>query len=311
MLPAKTRSGRECSREAPCPACGRTRYCVVFEDGGCNCYFAESGMAKVDRSGSTYWVHPGAQLADGEQSRKWEPVPVVRPAPRAVLDRAYRLWLSELSLSPAHRQHLLTERGLTPDPMDAHGFRTAPSWDLAKLLARKLADAFPHDWQAIPGLFLDRYGRPLVTPSAPGVVIPCRAPDGAIIGMQLRLDEPKPGGGKYLGYSSGKRGGASSGNPPSWWAGRNGTGTIRLCEGAFTGALLAQHTGDPVIAASGVGNLASARVLLWLRKLKPQAVVLHPDPDCHTNRHVRSRTAQAIERLQSERRFALYVEEFQ
>lgn len=289
--------GREASWQHPCPHCGANGWCVGFADGGWNCYRSNSGLPRLDRQGSSYSYYP-PDTAAAAPRKPWVAVVEVPAAPLSVLDQAYRVILDHLTLSPSHKQHLIEQRGLPEWFVDQQGFRSAPCRMVADATAQAVARAIPLDWRRVPGLRAWDNGAPHLWWGGEGIILPCRNPAGRVQALLLRRDKPENRSGKY-GWFSFKHG-ASSGAPPAWWhASRDGQ-AVRICEGSFDACALTLQTGDPVIAASGVGLLASDTVLGWLRVIGPGRVILHPDPDTDTNSNVHHHTHRALQRLRAE-----------
>lgn len=294
-MESKQRDGREARRGLPCPACGRTRQCLVFPTGACWCYRVESDRPKTDTSGRSAWVH----LPDEERpAPQWEAAQPPDPLPSDQLAVRYEHLLRQLSLERYHREHLRKVRGLPDEAIDFYAFRSIPDPTVAKVIAAEMAERFPNDWLQIPGL-VNRFGRPqLVCGRSPGLVIPCRGLDARIRAFRLRPDHTPEGSGKYRWLSG--AGGPSTGSVPSWWPAPARRTELRLVEGEIKGAVLAQYLGLPCIAVPGCQDLGSRQVVDWLQLLQPDRILLTLDPDAFWKRDVGlavDRACQVLSRL--------------
>lgn len=269
------------------------------------CRRACDGKELQDKNGSSYWFYP-PESANGSYSPKLpsELAPVSRPetAPIDQRDRFYRELLSHLDLSASHRADL-QRRGFTGSEIEALGVRSFTRFtDIHRLhlvgLAENLAAAFPW-WPSVPGLVADKEGQPRLTGYS-GLFIPCRDLQGRIQGLRLRHDDDAVQNGKVASrYSwfSGKQG-ATCGSPCSFWPGTAADlSAVRVTEGELKAAFAAYRTGVPTIAAAGVNQLASRQVIEWLGELAVPTVLLTPDQDYRTNRHVAADVRKATVRL--------------
>lgn len=106
-----SKNGLTATRKKPCPICRKPDYCLLFPDGGVNCYRVRNELEKTDGEGSTYWVYPP------DQKREFVPVEPdrckVAIAEPGQVDRAYRELQHQLTLSKAHEEQLIA-RGLSP-----------------------------------------------------------------------------------------------------------------------------------------------------------------------------------------------------
>lgn len=115
------------------------------------------------------------------------------------LDRVYRAFLDELSLSHNHKASLIA-RGLTQSEIIQDGYKTAPRGDYQGIAAKLLAKGLTLD--SVPGFFtVKRTGKWSVFIPADGFFVPIRNLSGQITGMQIRLDRPIKGC-KYVWLSS-------------------------------------------------------------------------------------------------------------
>jgi len=186
-------------------------------------------------------------------------------------DREIRKLLSQLELSPRHREDL-RQRGLSDEQIQAGMFRSVQQW-------QRLETPVSH---RLAGVSIN--GRSLTNYQA-GLLCPAWNPQGQIVGWQLRLDNPDEGG-KYRWASSasqkrpnGPTAHLTNGELPITCcrpAGEPHKG-IALVEGILKPQITAQLSGQITIGAAG-GNFASSRSTLkaYLAELKPEIVEAHP-----------------------------------
>lgn len=258
------------------------------------------GIHKVDSAGVDYWIY----FADGRAScHKDVVLPVKREYPRAEpedLDRAYKALLEELNLSEEHRADL-TRRGFRLEDIKRYGYRSFPVRGRAAL-AKKLVERFGADICAsVPGLFLktDPDGEYWSLAGPAGMLIPVRDPEGRIVALKVRVDDPGVGP-KYLYVSSKKYDGPGPGAPihvPLHASGTTSHTEIRLTEGELKADLAS--TLDPVFTVSIPGVSAWRGIIPYFQNTGAQSVRLAFDADFNENNHVARglvRTALAIER---------------
>ncbi len=145
-------------------------------------------------------------------------------ASRQEIHQTYSVLLDCLSLRPAHRAHLTSEkRGLSDEEIDRFRFKSTPPPFLCHTLTRKLIQK-GCTVEGVPGFYQDKNGNWTVAFSsfAAGILLPVVGFDGLIQGMQILLDKPirdkddppDSKGAKYLWFSStGKKNGTGSGSP--------------------------------------------------------------------------------------------------
>lgn len=209
------------SRSRRCPICGSERRCSIRSDGVLViCRTTAEGAVKTAQDGSYVHILDSSSDATHDRSSARDDGPTLQDgAPRSsieVIDKAYRLWLSELTLSPEHRQALLL-RGFTDAQIRTNSYRTYPRhgrFDLAKKLVERLGEA---DARGVPGLFVatrEDTSTYWMVGGWSGMLVPQRNLAGQIVALKVRRDDADlgPDDEKYLYItSSGKdRGGASA-----------------------------------------------------------------------------------------------------
>lgn len=311
-MAASKKAGTSASSEHRCPICGKPDYCVLFPDGGVNCYRVMSHLERTDGHGSRYWVHPSRESKPGQT----EPPQVQerpRPAEPAQLDRVYRELQQQFTLSKVDEEQLKS-RGLSDLAIREMGFRSIPKANSVRAsVTEHLARLFPF-WASVPGL-VDKNGKARLA-AAQGLCIFGRDLEGRFNGVRIRLDSSE--GSRYMWLSSTKQNGPSPGAPPSYWipvSRKPEVGRVRLAEGQFKAAVAAEFTGVPGIAAgSGVGTMASPVIMDWLEELKPESVLFAPDSDAHLHQQVTAQVRHSLARLMrraQEQGFTLEVEVWQ
>lgn len=140
------------------------------------------------------------------------------------IHQTYSLLLEMLSLTPAHRAHLRSEkRGLSDGQIDSLGFKSTPPYFLCRSLTERLIKQ-GCKVEGVPGFYLHegRYWTLRFSSRTAGILIPAVGVDGLIRGMQILLDKPfkdkdappEKAGTKYIWFSSsGKNMGTTSGSP--------------------------------------------------------------------------------------------------
>ena len=176
-----------------CPFCGdhRRRLYLYTDTNQYHCFNCRAHGNAVSlyarRTGLTY---KNAYHELLEDSVLHFPQPAVQrpperePAPLDRRDAVYRAMLGLLSLSAAHRDNLLT-RGLTDEAIRQNGYRTLEyGKELRDRIAAQLSAWF--DLNGIPGFFYSQSAWRMCAYS--GLLVPVRAMDGRIQGIQIRRD---------------------------------------------------------------------------------------------------------------------------
>lgn len=184
-------------------------------------------------------------------------------APDEEIHRTLTALLSLLTLTPAHREHLRTARGLTDGEIDGFGFKSTPPSLMCRTLTQRLIQQGCRV-QGVPGFYVNDYGKWTVkfyTRTA-GILIPQRGVDGRLHGLQIRLDHPirdendppDKQGTKYLPLTStGKDRGVSSGCPIHF-VGDPHARVVYVTEGALKADIAHALTGRTFAATVGAGN---------------------------------------------------------
>mgnify|MGYP002510570060 CR=1 FL=1 len=188
--------------------------------------------------------------------------------------QTYSLLLGMLSLTPAHRAHLKSEkRGLTDSQIDAFCFRSTPPCFLCRSLAGRLQRQ-GCILEGVPGFYLHEKGYWTVRFSsrASGILIPAIGIDGLIKGMQILLDTPfrnkddppEKAGTKYIWLSSAsKNRGVTSGSPVHF-AGNPFSRTVYVTEGLLKADIAHCLTDRAFVAVAGANNVKPLEPLFAL-----------------------------------------------
>lgn len=214
--------------------------------------------------------------------------PEQEPAPLARRDAVYRALLELLPLSEAHYDSLIG-RGLTHQAIIQNGYRTlGEGKELRDYLAARLSARF--DLNGVPGFFFAQGAWRMSAYS--GLLVPVRAADGRIQGIQIRLDQADRR--KYRWMSSaGKPYGTGA---RSWVhvAGDRSRRDIYITEGPIKGDVSSLLT-DGALFVCVPGVNATGYLADTLRALHVRRVWEAFDMDKATNEHVLA----ALEQLRS------------
>jgi hypothetical protein len=196
-------------------------------------------------------------------------------------DIGYRKLLSELRLSPDHRQDL-KRRGLTDKQIDDGFYKTLPKAGRRAVL-NKLAEELGQDFEAVPGFFMSERGPNIAAPA--GLLVPVRDLAGQIVALKLRVDNPTADAPRYLYLSSAKYEGPSPGSPSHVPAGVCGpVDLVRITEGELKADVSTALSGVPTISFPGVASWRT--VIPDLKGLKTKTVLVAFDADADGNKQV-------------------------
>ena len=238
-----------------------------------------------------------------------EPSPKDAPsdkAPDQEIHRTLTALLSLLTLTPAHREHLRTVRGLTDDDIDGFGFKSTPPSRLCRTLTERLIKQGCRV-QGVPGFYVNDYGKWTVKfyTRTSGIVIPLRGADGLLHGLQIRLDHPirdkddppDKEGAKYLPLTStGKNQGVSAGTPVHF-IGDPHARVVYVTEGALKADIAHALTGRTFVATVGANNSNGLDELFaFLHRNGTEEIIEAEDMDKYRNAGV-NRGAAEIYRL--------------
>ncbi len=220
------------SKHTPCLECGGIKWpCSYLPDRSIR-YCANVASDRQDSAGRTYMHFDGTRSYSPPIVKAAKP-PTTTAAPAvsaAHRHKVYSALLASLPLSP-HRRDNLLGRGLTPELIEANGYKDTPTTDESDALADSLARL---GLEGVPGFFFMRGAWRLRWSRPAGFFVPYRDFDGNIRGMMWRFDVPVEKQ-KYRWLSS---------NPED----TNDAGNIKFPKGASSQAPL--HFARPELIAS-------------------------------------------------------------
>ncbi len=197
------------------------------------------------------------------------PEPVIEESQRAGeedIHKTYSMLLSHLNLTSKHREDLLN-RGLKDAQIEEQRYRSTPIFGIHKLVEKLLEDNCI--LQGVPGFYQDKNGMWTMNFSGKksGFLIPVRALDGKIQGMQIRQDKIVDGG-KYIWFSSGNRKMGTSSGSPVHMIGNPETEEVYVTEGPLKGTIAHYMTGKTFLCVAGVMQYKNLPSLLGKMKKK-------------------------------------------
>lgn len=245
--------------------------------------------------------NPG--LAKMRMDTKPKPKETVPRLPDEELDKTYRAFLNNLTLSKEHRTDLLA-RGFDDEDIKKMGFRSLPQSGL-NVIGQSL-QARGCKIEGVPG-FYTRYGKPEINCAGSGYFIPYRNETGLIVGLQVRydvkitpeMDEDEVKQAKMSRYrwfsSSSKTHGAAAKNVPFYGVpGMERKDAVYVTEGGLKAAAASVLSDGWFIAIPGVLCYDSWRELLeFLKTQNIKHLIDAFDSDRETNPQV----ARAISKL--------------
>ena len=239
-------------------------------------------------------IDGGSNRSPSAAKEKHEGVQQSESASRQQIHQTYSLMLDTLTLLPAHKAHLLSEkRGLTQEQIQKYRFRSTPPPFLCRKLTESLI-AKGCTVQGVPGFYLDAKGKWTVnfTKRLSGILLPVVGFDGMIQGMQILLDvpfkdkndPPDKQGAKYLWFAStSKHMGITSGSPVLFLGNPNAR-TVYVTEGILKG-YIAHTVMDRTFASTpGANNVKNLEALFqFLAKNGTEQIIEAQDMDKYSN----------------------------
>ena len=307
-----------------CPICGDRRgkmglYPQIntwrcYHCGECGGMLALYGKAHGVNNSDAYQeicetLKVGAPGREYTPTVKPDPTPEVPQTPRASpreIHRTLTALLSLLTLSPAHREHLHTKRGLTDEQIRQFGFKSTPPAYLCRAIASQLMKQ-GCVVEGVPGFYVDNGGkwRAKFHQRTSGIIIPLQGVEGLLQGLQIRLDRPikdkdappEKTGTKYLPFTStGKPMGVTSGNPIHF-VGDPSSRVVYVTEGALKADIVHALTGRTFAATVGVNNtMGMDELFAFLRRNGTEEIIEAEDMDKYCNPNV-SRGASKVHQL--------------
>ena len=251
--------------QRPCPVCAKAKGCLVSSDNSTAVCLRIGSNSEVGWGLGGFYHRLSERLLVSASPVVFVPG-VRRRAEISVLSRVYDELLSQHDLSVEHREHLLGPRGLSAEAVKVRKYR---SWGQYRSLRYRLAKAayyrFGADALDVPGVIVRKQGERdeyVTLAGAPGIAIPIRDVHSRICGMQIRVEHPKPGAGKYAWLSSASQGGATAGTPvhvarPLTGKDKEKKSTrVWLTEGALKADIACDRLDEIVIAVPGVNAVS-------------------------------------------------------
>lgn len=272
---ARTGGGslKNASRSNRCPICeSRENFrCSIRSDGAlvlCRNTSDGAVQTKMDTTGTEYYVHIiNSDVPYSRESLDGQPGPNATPDPEPsspdVVDKAYRMLLSELTLSTEHRE-VLRKRGLSDDEIKLRGYRSFPFTNRIAI-ARKLADRLGEaNARGVPGLYVwtdDESGKSYWKLAGwRGLLIPLRNGSEQIVALKVRRDDNEERkdddkyDDKYTYVSSAAYGGPRAAQSVHIPLGVRPGATVRVTEGELKADVTTVLSGVPTLSVPGVGN---------------------------------------------------------
>lgn len=191
-------------------------------------------------------------------------VPQSEKASPAEIHQTLSLLLAQLTLRPAHREHLRSpKRGLSDEQIESLGFKSTPPPFLCRSITARLIK-MGCKVEGVPGFYRDDCGYWTMAfyKTTSGILIPAVGFDGRLQGFQIMLDvplkdkddPPEKAGAKYIWFSSSsKRDGASSGSPVHL-VGDPSARVVYVIEGLLKANISHCLTGRTFAAIAGANN---------------------------------------------------------
>lgn len=238
---------------------------------------------------------PAHEVQRKETAKKGAKAQAERASDQAI-HRTYSAFLSKLALTPAHRRHLQTKRGLTDEQIQVFGFKSTPPPYLCRAITAKLIKE-GCSVQGVPGFFVDDTGKWTVRyfQRTAGIIIPYFGIDGLIHGLQTRLDvpikdkndPPDKVGMKYLWLASAdKPMGVSSGSPVHF-VGDPHARVVYVTEGALKADIAHALSGRTFAATGGAGCTTQlGDFFAFLHRNGTEEIIEAQDMDKYSNQGV-------------------------
>ena len=226
---------------------------------------ARSGNEAQQQPVSTGSPSSGARAAAaGHSSSERKTVPQSEKASPAEIHQTLSLLLAQLTLRPAHREHLRSpKRGLSDEQIESLGFKSTPP----PFLCRSITDRLIRQGcrvQGVPGFYRDDSGHWTMAfyKKTSGILIPAIGFDGRLQGFQIMLDVPlkhkddppeKPGA-KYIWFSSSSKTDGTGSGSPVHLIGDPSARVVYVIEGLLKADISHCLTGRTFAAIAGANN---------------------------------------------------------
>jgi len=259
-----------------CPVCDKPDWCLISTDGKVAiCARVESKEPAGNKGAG--WLHKIDTIKPLTPLKHIQNK--TRKAAPHILDIAYRALLTELQLSPKHREEL-NHRGLTDEEISKLGYKTLPACGRSEI-----ATQLNHQEIAlagVPGFYYKAGQWQLAGPA--GIAMPVKDTRIRIIGIQVRCDVAENG--KYKWLSSRNYNAGCSPCAPIHVAGQISINSeLWITEGPLKADIASLKLNRLVLAVPGVGNWPG--VIPIIRELRPERVIIAFDMDKVNNHAVK------------------------
>jgi hypothetical protein len=175
----------------PCPICGHTGGCMVYEKGDrVACIRVESERFFSKNSALPSYLHfLKPREKEFVEARDVEEFPEIQKKDASTLDLIYRALLDHLELTDKHYRHLTSpQRNLTDIQIMIREYKSFPErpWAVVRLIEEELGIS---DFTGIPGFYL-KDNQYWTLSGKDGILIPYRNQYNQIVGFQYRIDNP-------------------------------------------------------------------------------------------------------------------------
>ncbi|WCK56963.1 CHC2 zinc finger domain-containing protein (plasmid) [Aneurinibacillus sp. Ricciae_BoGa-3] len=198
------------------------------------------------------------------------------------LDEVFRLFIEQAPLSDEHREHLLTERNLTPDEIEEGLYFTFPTRHILKEFSKAIKERYNGSEEIltrIPGFYYEKESQRFTFTKHKGIGIGIKNGNGKVVGIQIRHDKNDENKNRYVWFSSSFASndekyehGTSSGAPIDVvYPKEIKNNTVFITEGRFKAQKIATEKGSIAISVQGV---ASWRGIMKELKRIPSSPIL-------------------------------------
>lgn len=183
-----------------------------------------------------------------------------------ILDKVFRTFIGESTLSVEHKNHLMNERHLDEEDIKEGLYFTFPTRKKINAINSKLRTLFDDEelevLERVPGFFKKRADNTWTFTYHKGIGIGIKNALGQVVGIQIRHDKKDEDRSRYVWFSSSFASfdekyefGTSSGSPidvvyPKKITNRN----VVITEGRFKAEQIAKKVGSIAISVQGVGS---------------------------------------------------------
>lgn len=199
-------------------------------------------------------------------------------------DFVYREMSRSLPLTKKHRDYLYS-RGLTDEDIINGGYFSFTGKDVIQLIVNRLVayGYSDNDLIGVPGFYKDSKSGKISMQRLQGIAIPMIDYDDAIRAIQVRNDEVKGIGVRYIFFSSTKKeNGCSSGAPTNViYPEERKNKDVYITEGHFKAITLSKAMNSIVISVQGINNISPLKEDLL--NLDADRIIIAYDADIYRN----------------------------